>query len=273
MNEEALAKEYLTETDPTIKRDILANVYRALKTAIYCICRNYTKYEDLEDLQQEAFFAVKDALDTYDPTRGSFKNYVQKYISWHLLRTLNGNEEGGRIMLEYRRICRYEEDFFIATRKKPTDRQTAAYFKTTVYKIQDIKNLAKHIKASISFDDEAAEGCTYAELIPGEADPEAEAMRAYNCQRIRNAVCRLPAEERQIIERRLQGIQYADMPEGQKEAYKLKEKAYKHLRSDKELISIAKEEGLLEAAFTWHYKDTSHTEWAAMQLYSMPWNA
>ena len=265
MNADELAREYLTETDPNNKRDIIANLYRELKGMFYSICSKYKDYAETEDLMQECFFALQDALECYSPEY-SFKAHIRKHITWHILRTLNRAEGQGGILAEYRRIRRYEEDYFMAVGRKPTDEQIALHFHTFVAQIQDIRKTAQNIKAGVSFDEEALEGITYAELIPGQQDIEEDALRAYTCERIRQAVKRLPSEERQLIEYRMRGGQYPKDPEERKKALKLKTKAYNRLRSDKELKSIAYEEGLLALAYSWHYHGTSHTEYSALKL-------
>lgn len=271
MELEALAREYLTEDNEDNRRDIIANIYRECKKVLQGICAKYSDFMETEDLMQEGYFAIREALESYDPAKCTFKSYIRKMMHWHILRTLNQKGDAGGVLAEYRRIKRYEEEFMLNTGRKPTDRQTALHFHTYADHITEIKQKALNAKG-VSLDAELADGITYADMIPDSQDIEADFCRKDLCERVQNAVRRLPAEERQIIEYRMRGFNLPQEREAYKEARKINERAMRHLESDRELRALAYEEGILARIFTWHNREISSTEWCAIRLSEMPYN-
>lgn len=266
MDLEALAREYLTETDEDNRRDIIANIFRECKKVLHGICAQYSDFMEAEDLMQESYFAIRQALESYDPNKYSFKTYVRKAMQWHILRTLNTKGNAGGILAEYRRILRFEEDFRRRTGRQPTDKQTALHFNTYAAHIAEIRQKALNAR-SVSLDAEIAEGTTYADTIADSQDIEADICRKDLCMQIRQAVDRLPEDEREIIECRMQGFKLPQEKEAYKQARKLTDRAMRHLMNDKKLQALAYEEGILAHVFNWHDREESSTEWAAIKLY------
>ena len=273
MDIEAMAREFLTITDEAERMDIAANIYRDLKKPLQCICSKFSLFEDPEDLLQECFFALYDALSTYDPIRGNIKTHIYNYAYWHIYRYIDQTPQHKGIMQEARKIQKYVDTFRAETGQEPTDMQTARHFRTDPDNIIFIKERANSIKYAVSLDETppGAEGCIYAEIIPDDKqNPEEEAIKAYTCQQIQNAVCRLPEDERRLIENYLQGNTIIPAEtKARSKALSTQQRAFRRLQQDKVIRSLAREEGLLCQAYKWHYHGTSHTEYAALELASI----
>lgn len=65
-------------------------LYQQNRAVIYRICRRFSSYEDINDLMQEAYFGLCDAVEKYDPIKGDkfityagywILNRVRKYIT------------------------------------------------------------------------------------------------------------------------------------------------------------------------------------------------
>lgn len=273
MDVEAMAREYLTLKDEAERMDIAANIYRDLKKPLQCICYKFKNLEDPEDLLQECFFALCTALKNYDPEKGNIKAYIYQYAYWHIYRYLTTMPDNKGIMREARKIQKFEETFKAETGQDPTAYQTARRFRTDPEHIAFIKERAKQVKFAVSLDEmpPGANGCIYADIIPdGRHNPEEDAIKAYTCQQVKNAVCRLPEEERRLIENYLQGNTIIPTePKARSKAYSIQQRAFRRLQHDKVMRSLAIEEGLLCRAYKWHYYGTSHTEYAALKLAGM----
>lgn len=270
MDLEALAREYLTEDNEDNRRDIIANIYRECKKVLQGICAKYSDFMEIEDLMQESYFAIRQALESYDPAKCTFKGYMRKAMHWHILRTLNQKGNAGGILAEYRRILRYEEDFKRTTGRKPTEAQIAAHFNTYADHITEIRQKALNAR-SVSLDAEIEDGITYADLIPDSQDIEAEICKKDLCMQIRQAVDRLPEDEKALIEYRMQGFKLPQEREAYNNAKRTQERAMRHLQSDKQLRALAYEEGIFSCVFNWHNREISSTEWAALKLYRTPY--
>lgn len=74
---------------------------------------------ELDDLLQEAFFAVLKAVDQFDERQGSFANYAALWLKWWLLRYIENHGSVIRIPVhqqerirQYKRLCSsFESDF------------------------------------------------------------------------------------------------------------------------------------------------------------------
>lgn len=265
MDIEKLALEYLIETDIENKRDILGNIYRGLKGLIYKTCKKYSGYAELDDLEQECFFGVLRALETWEPDKRKFLGHVMDHLSWHLYRYIQQSSDGKNILREYQLYRNYEESYFIKFGRYPSIKSIALNFRVTADRVQEIKDKARHIQNRVSWDDVIpGTDIQYSETIPDIAqDTEDIALRACVCEEIRSAVNRLPMEEREIITRK-----YLQPGGGRitREERHIQQKALRHLFADNKLRELNKEEFVLARAYHWKDKDTSHTEWSAIRL-------
>ena len=266
MDVESLACEYLTEKDPDLKMDTAHNVYRCLDKFIGKICSKYTAFEEMDDLRQECFFAVINALDSWEPEKSKFITHVGNYIPWYLFRTLKRSGEEHQLV-EYRKYERFREKYFSEHGEAPSDEVIAKYFQVPPERVVRICKNAKLMKKVVSLDDTipGTDGMTYGETIPDERQNiEDSSLDEYTRSQIRSRVDSLPGDEKAVIIKRF----YNECREGlTPKERNLQNKAFRKLERDKILRSIAYEEAIICRAYSWRNRDISSTEWSALELY------
>lgn len=266
MDVESLACEYLTEKDPDIKMDTAHDVYRALDKLIYKICNKYTALEEMDDLRQEAFFAVINALNTWEPEKSKFITYVGNYIPWHLSRSLKSSGETS-LMCEYRQYEKFREKYLSEHGEAPSDEVTAKRFNVSPETVASVRERVQLLKNVISLDDTipGADDLTYGETIPDESQNiEDSTLDEYTRSEIRSRVDKLPSDERAVIIKRFFNDNKRGLTPSERS---LQVKAFRKLENDRVLKSIALEEAIICRAYFWHNRDISSTEWSALKLY------
>lgn len=265
MDVEELARQYLMETDIDAKRDILGNIYRALKGLIYKTCNKFSGYAEYDDLSQECFFGIIRALETWYPEKRKFISHVTDHLSWHLYRYIQQSSDGRGILREYQLYKNYEESFFLKYGRYPRVSKIAVNFRVTPDRVKEIKQKAKQIQNRLSWDDVVpGTDIKYSETVPDKTqNVEDMVLRECVCEEIRTAVSRLPIEERNVITKRYFQTGRDKMTPEEKI---IQHNALKRLYADKRLKDLAQEESIISKAYTWKNKETSHTEWSAILL-------
>jgi len=88
----------------------------------------YSNFAELDDIVSEGLLVLADAVDKYDPERGSFSNYVSKRIRGMIIDLARSNNWGPRLTSQRRR----EMDQALSTLRfqlgrNPTDHEVAEY--------------------------------------------------------------------------------------------------------------------------------------------------
>lgn len=73
----ALSTQYKTEANPEKRREIISILYK-LNLPLFKKWRLFN-FEEKEDYEQEAFFWIARALDTFDPAKGAFLAWLKSY--------------------------------------------------------------------------------------------------------------------------------------------------------------------------------------------------
>lgn len=130
---------------------------------------------ELDDLLQEAYFAILKAVDQYDEQQGSFANYLALWLKWWFVRYIQNNGNAVRIPVhqqsrirQYRQLCSsFERDFG----RLPTAAELTSSLELTPAQIETIKRDAMFLSmASIDKPVEGTEeGPPLSETVP---DPE-----------------------------------------------------------------------------------------------------
>lgn len=261
MDVESLAREYLTTADPEEKRDIIENLYRGYKPLIYKTAYLFIGCAEMDDLIQECYFGLVYALDSYDPGNTAFTTWLTNNLKWHIYRYLETTPENSR---NVKRIRKYEERFFKHFHRYPSPEETALHFGTDADNVINIKALSqpKSLEDMIPGTDE-----TIGENVPDSSDgPEDIILRECMRAEVREAVHRLPKDERSaVIAHYFNGIPQTRIPDGRNTITK----GLRHLKSDRQIIHLAREEGIIERVYHWHSREISSTEWVAIKLYEL----
>lgn len=73
-----LSREYVREKDPFKRRDIIGLLYK-LDFPLFKSW-NVFNQDDRDDFEQEAYFWIKRALESFDPDQGAFIHYLKRYF-------------------------------------------------------------------------------------------------------------------------------------------------------------------------------------------------
>ena len=72
------------------QENYLAMLYNQNYKIIHKICKNYSAFECIEDLEQEGFIGLQIAVDRYDPGKGAlFLSYATFWIRQSIKRYLD----------------------------------------------------------------------------------------------------------------------------------------------------------------------------------------
>ena len=144
------------------KAENLAALYEGNKRLIYKITSSYRHFAEPEDLYQEAYFGLVEAVDQWDPERTpSFATYAARQIRWTLSRycikngtALTVPENLLRKVYSYRRFLSvFEEEYS----RLPTIKETAAGMKIRYREADRIRETEFLLRVA-SLDQSAAEG-------------------------------------------------------------------------------------------------------------------
>ena len=229
--------------DPNALEELYNNNFQMIKK----LSRAFSWGADPEDLQQQSYFAVKRAADTYDPTRGAtFLTYVIVCIKSELKRYIASS--GGPVKLSERMrssIYWYQqlrESLEKRTGHAPTAQelqQATGLRAQTIEKLQAGAEALRGLSVNAAGADDAAQ---LLELIPDPNDPierALDSMQAEHLSRVLwETVAQLNSEQAEIItERYRQGMTYKAIAEehllSPAKVKQMETQALKRLRTDK----------------------------------------
>ncbi len=262
----------------------MSELYERVRKLIIKICNRYRVYDDPEDLQQEAYFALVAAVDGYDPERGvKFTTYLCQCVERRIRRYLDGDTlsySASEAVRKYERFCcLYRETYG----DDPTDERAAAGLGVDVSKISELRRLSGMVQ-KISTDAPVGDedGNSFGDLLGSGEDLETDVLDRIENQEISAAlwaaVDALPDDGSKVIRNHYQDqmtlgdiAQKSDTPI-YKVRYTLK-KSLNDLRRSKQLrASLAESSeayrlGLQGTGATRYQQTfTSSTERAALRL-------
>lgn len=154
MSNEELVTQYQATTDAEQRQGILDKLYRQNVRGIKAIAKRYDFLEAAEDLQQEAFFGLVEAAETYRPGEAAFFTYARRVITRHLWRYLhdhtalvNRSESQERLILAY---CEFDAAHRERYGRRPTDGEIAFYLGVSESRARGIREAATFKIASLS---------------------------------------------------------------------------------------------------------------------------
>lgn len=158
------------------KENYLAILYNQNYGMIHKICKIFSEYDCIEDLEQESFFGLKTAVDRYDPGKGVlFMSYASYWIRQTARRYLDECGSVLRLPVHLRdQIFQYDQvikDFQKRNGREPTKTELMKALGVDSKKLQQIKKYAVYIRPAsldkvISMEDDTF---TLGETV---ADPE-----------------------------------------------------------------------------------------------------
>ncbi len=181
---------------------------------ITAIAKRFQGYEDMEDLRQQGYIGLCNAVDGYNPEEGvPFINYAGFWIRQSMQRYIEDCGSVVRLPVHIRaRIGKYKKltaAFLSQFDRKPTDQEACYYLGVGYDKLQKLKQ-AMLMGGVGSLDiptGEDEEGSMY-DLLPGQEDPEGEVVEGLQQEQLRDVlwsmVDDLPGQQPAVIRMRYQ---------------------------------------------------------------------
>lgn len=195
----------------------MAQLYEQVKRFIHAAAWRYRDSGMVEDLEQEGFLALYDAVDGYDEAQGvRFLTYAEYWIRQRISRYLQVNGSSLRLpvhcqekLLRYKRLC---SSFQLEHGREPSEREIARLMGLTLEQVREIKGNACMARVG-SLDApvkglDGGEDTTVGDLVATPADPTGEAVdrvqSAQLCAVLWECVDSLPGQQPTVIRQRYQ---------------------------------------------------------------------
>ena len=214
-NEQLAARIHAGE-DPI---ESMNQLYDQVNPLIHLIARRFRGCGvDLEDLEQEGFLALYDAVAGYDPEKGvKFSTYAGKWIFSKMARYIQENGSFLRLPVysqeQIRRYGRFCNAFRVKYGREPSEAVTAAFLDVTLEQVRQIKeNAAMTSLASLDAPVAGSDGdedTTLGDMQAAGGDLEDDVLEKVQQQELQRVLWEcvdgLPGGLPEVIRRRYQG--------------------------------------------------------------------
>ena len=213
MTNEELVIRIKTGIDPEENMLVL---YEQVKAFISSIAWKYRGREEIEDLEQEGYLALYDAIDGYDPNTGyKFLTYAEKWIRQAMWRYIEKNSSSLRISYQsqarLRKYNRFRDSFVKEYGREPSEAEIAASMGLSIDQVRDIhKNACMENLVSLDapikgFEEE---GFSTGDSIPSAEDMEEETLDRLQQEHLSSVLWEcvdgLPGRQPEILRKRFQ---------------------------------------------------------------------
>lgn len=186
-------------------------LYQQMKGLIYAIAKRYSGMAELEDLCQEGYLALHDAVAHYNPAAGAkFSGYAGEVIKRHMMRYIRENQDMSIPEYMQIRICQYRQlcnAFRLHYGREPFDREISVSFGLSQKQIAQLKKAAamdkiKRLDASAG---NGEEDIALADTIAADIDLEREVLEEVQQGQLEDVlwgvVDTLPGEQPEILKK------------------------------------------------------------------------
>ncbi|WP_395547884.1 MULTISPECIES: sigma-70 family RNA polymerase sigma factor [unclassified Lacrimispora] len=213
MTNEELVIRIKTGIDPEENMLVL---YEQVKAFISSIAWKYRGREEIEDLEQEGYLALYDAIDGYDPNTGyKFLTYAESWVRQAMGRYIEKNSSSLRISYQsqarLRKYKRFRDSFVKEYGREPLEAEIAASMGLSIDQVREIhKNACMENLVSL---DAPIKGFEEEGFSTGDGIPSAEDMEEETLDRLQQeqlstvlweCVDSLPGRQPEIIRKRFQ---------------------------------------------------------------------
>jgi RNA polymerase sigma factor (sigma-70 family) len=195
----------------------MLTLYNQVKAFIHTIAWKHRSYEDVEDLEQEGYLALYDAIDGYDPEAGyRFLTYAEYWIKQRIVRYIERNSSCLRLsfhsqarLRQYKRFC---DSFMKEHGREPSETETADFMALSIDQVRDIHRNAcianlGSLDAPVKGYEE--EGLALGDGVPSDEDMEGDSLERLQHEQLKaviwECVDSLPVRQSEIIRKRYQG--------------------------------------------------------------------
>lgn len=191
-------------------------LYEQVKAFISSIAWKYRGREEIEDLEQEGYLALYDAIDGYDPNTGyKFLTYAEKWIRQAMGRYIEKNSSSLRISYQsqarLRKYNRFRDSFVKEYGREPSEAEAAASMGFSIDQVRDIHKNARMVNL-VSLDAPIKgfeeEGFSTGDGIPSAEDMEEETLDRLQQEQLSTVlwecVDSLPGRQPEVLRKRFQ---------------------------------------------------------------------
>lgn len=191
----------------------MAQLWEQTRRFIHTIAARYQGQAETEDLEQEGYLALYDAVDGYDPAAGFlFLTYARHRIRQRMVRYIQNNGSIRVPVHEWERMQKYkklESAFLSQTGRKPSEDETAYYMGITLKQVRSLKEALRtgqmeSLDKCLLDDGESTVG----DMVPGQEDVEGTVLDVMDAGELRavlwSEVDALPDEQPEVIRARFQ---------------------------------------------------------------------
>lgn len=266
-------------------------LYLQVKNFIHGTALRYQGQAELDDLEQEGYLALYDAVDGYDPASGClFLTYARHWIRQRMVRYIQNNGSVRLPVHEWERMSQYRklENIFLAQiGRKPSEAEMRRYLGLTHTQAVNLKT-ALRMRQIGSLDSplegpEGDEAGTLGDMVAGAEDVEGAALDEVEAAQLRAVlwweVDSLPSRQPEVLRARYQRGRTlkevgSSLGVSVEMVRQIEKKALRELRRpshSRKLLPFLTEamaaqayrhNGIGEFSRTW----TSSTEWVAMRI-------
>lgn len=175
--------------------DRMGELYSQVRRFIHGIAWKYRTAAELEDLKQEGFLALYDAVRGYEPEAGnSFLGYAAYWIEARIRRFIQKNSSlrvpSGR-QEKAGQLTRFREEFEKENGRKPTEWETCCFLRITLEEYQEREKTA-FLGHCMSLDapitDQEGEGLTLADTVAASGNMEEDTVERMHAQELKETL-------------------------------------------------------------------------------------
>ena len=206
----------------------MSQLYEQVKRFIHAVAWRYRDSGMVEDLEQEGFLALYDAVDGYDEAQGvRFLTYAEYWIRQRISRYLQANGSSLRLpvhcrekLLRYKRLC---SSFQLEHGREPSEREIACLMGLTLEQSREIKGnacMARVGSLDAPMKGLEEDGVTVGDVVASGDNLEGAALdrvqSAQLCAALWECVDSLPGQQPAVIRQRYQdGMSLREIGEAQ----------------------------------------------------------
>lgn len=197
--------------------DNMEQLYTQTRRFIHAIAWRFRGSGEMEDLEQEGYLALYDAIDGYDPDQGSkFLTYAEYWIRQRMQRYIQMNGNCMRLPVhcqeKVRQYERFVSEYEREHGREPSEWETEAHLGFTPKQIRDIRKSACMAKLG-SLDSpvcglDGGEDTTVGDLVADPSDLEADVLDQVQheqlCAVLWECVDSLEGRQPEVIRKRYQ---------------------------------------------------------------------
>ena len=192
--------------------DNMLLLYQQNKGLIYTIAKKYSGLAEMDDLVQEGYIALCEAVNHYEASAGvKFSSYAGTVIRRHMQRYIHGNSSASMpeyisaLVHQHRQLC---NAFRTRYDRKPTDREICQYLELNGKELALLKK-AIEISCTTSLDVAISEDngeTTLCDMIKADCDTEQEVLERVQQEQLKETIWKavesLPERQANVIRKR-----------------------------------------------------------------------